>query len=364
MKTLAGIILFVLMGITVNGQQSPAAKIVAETSVLSEKIVKGSPFSADAVNESVQVLADGNRIVHSSTNKLCRNSEGRFRREISGGSGGSFSSFYTVGPGVTILDPVAGYRYLLDAQLRTARIGALNGVYSLGGQAGPPTPLPAPAVRAAPAQAPVIAEKLRAAELRTTTIDPAVEEKIRTELTQAAVELDKAKVELDKVKGGIRTGAPMAIITTKESELFSTYQGSLVHTPGFKSKYETRTEDLGVQTIEGVDAVGTRTITTIPAGAIGNERPIDMVYERWYSNELQLVVMSKNSDPRFGEQTYRLTNIVRSEPDPSLFEVPSDYKKISEKIAPYKISTAGSAQGAVWTKTSGSGVSSAKPAKP
>ena len=364
MKTLAAIVLFVLLGIAANGQQSPTAKIMAETTVMSEKIVKGSPFSADAVNESVQVLADGNRIVHSSTNKLYRNSEGRFRREISGGSGGSFSSFYTVGPGVTILDPVGGYRYLLDAHLRTARIGALNGVYSLGGQVGVTTPLPAPAVRAVPAQAAIAVEKLKAAELKATTVDPVMEEKIKTELKQAAVELDKAKVELDKVKGEIRTGAPMALITTKESELLSSYQGSLVHTPGFRSKYETRTEDLGVQTIEGVEAVGTRTITTIPAGAIGNERPIDMVYERWYSNELQLVVMSKNSDPRFGEQTYRLTNIVRSEPDPSLFEVPSDYKKISEKIAPYKISTAGSAQGAVWTKSSGNGVSTAKPARP
>ena len=364
MKTLSGIVLFVLLGIGVHGQQSPAAKVMAETTVMSEKIVKGSPFSADAVNESVQVLADGNRIVHSSTNKLYRNSEGRFRREISGGSGGSYSSFYTVGPGVTILDPVAGYRYLLDAQLRTARVGALQGVYALGGQAGPPTPMPAPAVRAAPAQAAVIAEKLRGAELKVTTVDPAVEEKIKIELNQAAAELDKAKVELDRVKGEIRTGTPMAIITTKESELLSGYQGTLAHASGFRSKYESRTEDLGVQTIEGVEAVGTRTITTIPAGAIGNERPIEMVYERWYSNELRLVVMSKNSDPRFGEQTYRLTNIVRSEPDPSLFEVPSGYKKVSEKIAPYKISTAGSAQSSVWTKTGGSGISSAKPAKP
>ena len=365
MKTLSGIVLFVLLGVIANAQQAPIAeraavngKIMAETSVMSEKIVRGSPFSADAVNESVQVLADGNRIVHSSTNKLYRNSEGRFRRDISGGSGGSFSSFYSVGPGVTILDPVGGYRYLLDAQLRTARVGALNGVYALGGQAGPPVALPVPSTRVSPAQAAVVAEKLRAAELKATTIDPAIDEKMKVELKQAAS-------ELDKMKGEIKTTGGVAVISTGEpGGLLSTYQGSFAFATGPKSKYETRTEDLGVQTIEGVEAVGTRTITTIPAGAIGNERPIEMVYEKWYSNELQLVILSKNSDPRFGEQTYRLTNIVRSEPDPALFELPPGYKVISEKIAPYKIITATPAPGAIWTKASSSGTAAARPARP
>jgi hypothetical protein len=95
------------------------------------------------------------------------------------------------------------------------------------------------------------------------------------------------------------------------------------------SKWETRTEQLGIQNFEGVDAEGTRTITTIPADAIGNERAIEIVYERWYSKELQLIVYSKHSDPRFGEQTYRLTNINRSEPDPSLFQVPTSYRLLN-----------------------------------
>ncbi len=84
-------------------------------------------------------------------------------------------------------------------------------------------------------------------------------------------------------------------------------------------------EPLGTQTIEGVEAEGTRTTITIPAGDIGNEKPIQMVSERWYSNELKAVVLSKHNDPRMGETTYRLTNINRGEPDRSLFEVPSDY---------------------------------------
>src|ERR1051325_6350071 len=99
-------------------------------------------------------------------------------------------------------------------------------------------------------------------------------------------------------------------------------------------------EDLGKQTIEGVEAEGTRTTITIPAGEIGNERAIEIVNERWYSPELQLVVMTRHSDPRSGEMTYKLTNINRAEPAKSLFEVPAGYTvkegPIGPKIAPLK----------------------------
>jgi len=84
-------------------------------------------------------------------------------------------------------------------------------------------------------------------------------------------------------------------------------------------------EDLGTQTIAGVSAQGTRYTRIIPAGQIGNEKPITIVSEHWYSNDLQMTVMSKRSDPRFGETSYTLTNIQRSEPAASLFAVPSDY---------------------------------------
>ena len=86
-----------------------------------------------------------------------------------------------------------------------------------------------------------------------------------------------------------------------------------------------KVESLGKQTIEGVEAEGTRDTITIPAGEIGNEQPIQIVSERWYSPELQTVVLSRHSDPRFGETTFRLTNITRTEPARTLFEVPSDY---------------------------------------
>lgn len=90
---------------------------------------------------------------------------------------------------------------------------------------------------------------------------------------------------------------------------------------------DVRTEALGSREIEGVRAEGTRTVFTLPEGAIGNVRPIEVVAERWYSPDLKVVVYSRRSDPRFGETVYRLTNIVRAEPDPALFQVPADYRQ-------------------------------------
>jgi len=85
------------------------------------------------------------------------------------------------------------------------------------------------------------------------------------------------------------------------------------------------TTSLGTQTINGVLAEGTRTTRTIAAGAIGNEKPIVITTERWYSNDLQTYVMIKRSDPYVGESEFQLTNIQRAEPDATLFQVPSDY---------------------------------------
>ena len=84
-------------------------------------------------------------------------------------------------------------------------------------------------------------------------------------------------------------------------------------------------EDLGTQVVAGVSAQGTRLTRTIPAGQIGNEKPILIVHETWYSNDLQMVVMSKRSNPWSGETSYKLTNIQRTEPAAALFGVPLDY---------------------------------------
>ncbi len=88
---------------------------------------------------------------------------------------------------------------------------------------------------------------------------------------------------------------------------------------------EAKTESLGKQTIEGVEAEGTRSTIIIPIGQIGNDQPIDIISERWYSPTLQTVVMTKYNDPRFGTRSYRLTNIKLEEPPRTLFVVPSDY---------------------------------------
>jgi hypothetical protein len=84
-------------------------------------------------------------------------------------------------------------------------------------------------------------------------------------------------------------------------------------------------EDLGTQVISGVSAQGTRLTHTIPAGQIGNEKPILVVHETWFSNDLQMVVMSKRNNPMGGTTTYTLTNIQRTEPAATLFTVPSDF---------------------------------------
>ena len=84
-------------------------------------------------------------------------------------------------------------------------------------------------------------------------------------------------------------------------------------------------ESLGSQTINGVVAEGTRYTRTIPAGHMGNDKPVTIVSEEWYSPDLQIIVQSKRSDPFAGESTYTVTNIQRSAPAATLFTVPSDY---------------------------------------
>jgi hypothetical protein len=89
---------------------------------------------------------------------------------------------------------------------------------------------------------------------------------------------------------------------------------------------QVKREQLGKQMIEGVETEGTRSVVTIPAGQIGNQSPIEVLSERWYSPRLQVVVMSRQSDPRSGETVYRLSNVNLGEPASTLFQVPAGYK--------------------------------------
>jgi hypothetical protein len=91
-------------------------------------------------------------------------------------------------------------------------------------------------------------------------------------------------------------------------------------------------EQLGTKTVNGVQAEGVRVTRTIPAGAIGNDKPIEVVTERWYSTDLQMVVMTTHTDPMMGTVSVKLASVVRGDPDPGLFQIPSDYKVETGKL--------------------------------
>lgn len=111
-----------------------------------------------------------------------------------------------------------------------------------------------------------------------------------------------------------------------------TIQGAHEGQQNKESSEQVKHEDLGTQTIEGVSAQGKRETVTIPAGQIGNERPIEIVSETWFSPELHTMVLRKHSDPRMGESVYRLTDIKRNEPDAALFQPPAGAKVRSDSV--------------------------------
>jgi hypothetical protein len=214
-------------------------------------VVKGSPYSADVVSESVQSLADGNRIVHKSASSFYRDSEGRTRRELT-----------TEIPGqeplkmVLIDDPVAGVHYSINLKEKTAHKVAMPRWAAN----------PADRVFVAAPDMPSGQPEIRRFEFRNRSF------------------------------GSVPDGA--------------------------------KTEQLGKQAIEGVEAVGTRTTIRIPAGQMGNEREMVSTSESWFSEELKTTVLSKRSDPRFGESSSRTTNIRRAEQPRYLFDPPADVKVI------------------------------------
>jgi EF hand len=111
-----------------------------------------------------------------------------------------------------------------------------------------------------------------------------------------------------------------------ESKTFFKYP--MQENPPFprKEPREAKTESLGTKNIEGVNAEGTRITHEIPVGKIGNDKPIYVVTEKWFSPELQIIILSKHSDPFIGEVVFKLVNIKLGEPAADLFKIPSDYK--------------------------------------
>lgn len=237
------------------------------------RLVKNAPYTGEANTETTRVLADGTRIVSKSATSVARDKEGRMRRD---------NNFSNIGPWVnsnqqpprlaTITDPVARETYVLNLNDKTAR-------------------------------------KMKMGELM-----PMVH---RKESSSGA----KKEVFEHRVQVTVRSSESGADVIASPPGLPAT--GGMVMRIDSKNS---KTENLGRQTMEGVPVDGTRTTVTIPAGEIGNDRPIVSVTERWYSADLQMVIYSRTNDPQFGESIYRVTNLRRAEPDPGLFKVPADYK--------------------------------------
>jgi hypothetical protein len=244
------------------------------------KPVSGAPYSAEAVRESVQVLADGNRIVRRSVSRIYRDGKGRTRREELG-TDGQVSR-------IALSDPASGTSFTFDPALNVAhRTGVATFI--------PETGASGVTVYDAPDTKPHA--DLKAAQ--------EAELKARQHAEQAAAERAKAHVTAETVT--VSSAGGMTWVSAGSAGVSST----------------AKKEDLGEQVIEGVAAKGTRTTTVIPAGAIGNELPITVTSEEWISLDLKVLVLTKHADPRSGETTYRLTDITRGEPDPSLFDLPA-----------------------------------------
>lgn len=265
------------------------------------KLVKGAPYSAQAVTETIQTLGDGNRIVNKATATVYRDSEGRTRREQTLRAIGPFATGEEPPQTIFISDPVAGTSYMLDAKSHVARkTSTYRFNYKIAGPAELKVPAPpaAPGEPAAPPAAPEPGTARAKVMLRTATVG-----------------VGDGEMTAERVPGGdFVMSAPRVAGTA----------GMVMEFHGSEHK-NVKSETLGKQAMEGVQAEGTRTTVTIAAGEIGNERPIEIISERWYSPELQTVVMTRHNDPRFGETVYRLTNINRSEPAKALFEVPADF---------------------------------------
>lgn len=247
---------------------TPGGEVMTSYIMLEASTLKGAPYAAETVNDSSQMLADGNRIVRHSTGRVYRDSEGRVRREEDANSRGGVGPDRPVvvaGPSISINDPVSGVSYTLDPANHVAWKTSTGA--------------------------------------RVKILQDAAQAKL-----QAAGQGDTApgwKVE-DPGEGAAAGRVELRRSGSNSSEAHST-------------------ERLGPQLIEGVMATGNRNTTTIAAGAVGNERPITIVSEEWKSPDLGVLVLTSHKDPRSGESSYRLLNIVRGEPDPSLFQVPADY---------------------------------------
>ncbi len=247
------------------------------------RVVTGAPFSAEATTEFVQILGDGNRIEQRFSTSMARDSRGRTRHEQEIALIGPLGAGQATPPRiVTITDPEALTQYTLNQEEKTA---VTTGRAAMG-----------------------VAMLQELATLHATGV----------------------------VKEGSGGTAGVRTMIVGQQVLSGPLMQPAVALPavGWTNAVtppETKSESLGTQRLEGVEAEGVRTTVTIPAGALGNVGPIDIVTERWFSKELQIALLVSRSDPRSGTTVYRVTSIVRAEPPNELFVVPPDYQLREER---------------------------------
>jgi TonB family protein len=332
-------------------------QFVSAEMAFDNKVVKGAPFSGEMVYESVQTLADGNRIVNRSSTPIFRDSQGRTRREQSFTFFGPFGGGNSERRTIHIFDPVNNSTYMLDPQNRTAtktmsmmKMRSASSVSAVPAQLAEGAPrqinvsggvLQGSAIKRVPPAYPPIAKAARAqgpvrvritvneaGEVLTADVEGG-HPLLRDSAIEAAKQWQFKPTTLEnkavKVNGVLTFNFTLADKDAPQQETELKSINTVSGYAGQRIKIDSKTEALGKQSFDGVEAEGTRIIETIPAGAIGNERPLEIIRERWYSPELQMVVFTRNLDPRLGETTQRLTNINRSEPDASYFQIPSDF---------------------------------------
>jgi hypothetical protein len=289
-------------------------------------MVKNAPYSGEEVTTQDNTLGDGTKLHTETHTKVYRDSEGRTRRESE--------------DMINIYDPVAGVTYVLNPKTMTCRQMKVTTVRTVTRDGVTTTSSATESAASGKAlfyQNVIVTpdDPEAAARAEKMALDKAAAEQSAAQVKVEAdvigkIALDKVNAELDQVKAD--TQARMEIIKMADGAPDVGYAlGEGTYSFKTAARATGKKEVLGTQVLEGVVADGVRTTSTLDTGAIGNDRPINVVSERWMSSDLKTVVMTKHNDPRTGEEVFRLTNVVRSEPDPALFQLPSGYTLAGEK---------------------------------
>ena len=294
-----------LIAVSASAQDDARRAVEVAARMPLEKAVKGAPYSAETLIESNQTLADGNRINEKTTGRVYRDGEGRTRREedrnVRIGSPTGFTSGRRTN--ISIVDPVAGFSYSLDPENKIAWRTAIGAAGAILGKVE---------IAATEERRKMELDKMLAEKMASLSD----EDKAKLKAKIAQEELTAAAAARPAAGAGGRgsAGGGGGVMIARGSAPAVMPAGHDANTP------------LEHKVIEGLNVEGRKTTTTIPAGQIGNEQPITITSEQWQSPELGVLVFTRHTDPRTGESIYRLQNIVRAEPDRSLFMVPPDYE--------------------------------------